>query len=348
MQSRRGFLKILLGFGAILLPWSIIPGRWADMMNALGHSTVDLKLPAVAEPQPKKMTTAATPESLKLTALDDIQALTAPEMQGRKAGSVGEAKAAAYIAEQLGALGLKPLGDRQAGFLQAFTIPPVIETKVNGRLTFRAGAESGLRFPSANLLGSLPGEKENEVVVISAHYDHLGIYEGNVYPGANDNASGVGCILDVLRRILREGNPPQRTLVLAFWSAEEMGFVGSHAFVKDPTFPLNNIKAVLNADTVGNGTPGDFALWGDAGSLAVKAVQQAAAACGSSAPVTPTGGHNSDSVSFLAAGIPAVTLMTGAWLNQNHTPEDTPAMINTAQLSLASEIMYRAVKTLAF
>ena len=86
-----------------------------------------------------------------------------------------------------------------------------------------------------------------------------------------------------------------------------------------------------------------FALYG-----AVKAVQQAAAACGSSAPVTPTGGHNSDSVSFLAAGIPAVTLMTGAWLNQNHTPEDTPAMINTAQLSLASEIMYRAVKTLAF
>lgn len=344
MQTRRIFLKTLLGLGASLLPWSVFPARMGEFLKSeLGHPPAILQLPET-EIKVKGETT----ESLKRTAMDDIIALTAPEMQGRKAGSVGEAKAAEYLTSQLSLLGLKPMGTPEAGFAQAFTIYPVIETKVNGRLTFRPGQSKDLRIPSANILGGLMGENEHEMILISAHYDHLGVFEGHVYPGANDNASGVGCILDVIRQILREGKTPKRSIVIAFWSAEEMGFVGSQAFVNSPPFPLRQIKAVLNADTVGNGSKGDFALWGDGENIAVKAIQQAAGQYGATAPITPPGGHNSDSVSFASAGIPAVTLMTRDWLDKNHTPEDTPAILKPEQIHLASEIIYQALHSLAF
>jgi aminopeptidase YwaD len=344
MKNRRAFLKTLFGLGAVFLPWTVFPSQWREGIQTwLGRPPVKVTSPPVLEPNKVVKT-----ESVNRTALDDVRALSSPEMQGRKAGTVGEAKAAEYLAEQLSLLGLKPMGNPETGFAHAFTIPPVIETKVNGRLTFRPGENQNLRIPSVNLLGELSGEKTNEIILISAHYDHLGIFEGHLYPGANDNASGVGCILDVMRRILREGKIPTRSIVIAFWSAEEMGFVGSQAFVSASTFPLRQIQAVLNADTVGNGAIGDFALWGDGENLAVKAVSQAAAICKARAPLTPTLGHNSDSLSFAMAGIPSVTLMTRDWLTQNHTPEDTVELVKPEQINLASEILYQGIRILAF
>ena len=344
MQTRRVFIKTLLGLGAIMLPWSFLPSRLGEAIKTgLVHPPVNLLLPTATQ-----LNNAINTESLSRTAMDDILALTAPEMQGRKAGSVGETKAAEYLSSQLRMLGIKPIGDPKTGFAQVFTIPPVLETRVNGRLTFRPGDNQTLRTPSVNLLGGLLGEQPKEIILLSAHYDHLGIFDGHLYPGANDNASGVGCVLDVMRRILREGKVPKRTIVVAFWSAEEMGFVGSQAFVNDSPFPLQQIKAVLNADTVGNGTIGSFALWGDGNNTAVKAIRQAVAETGASAQLTPTAGHNSDSISFASAGIPAVTLMTQDWLNKNHTPEDTTALLKPEQIHMASEIMYRAVRKLAF
>ncbi|AET70321.1 putative aminopeptidase [Desulfosporosinus orientis DSM 765] len=345
MKTRRAFIKSLLGFGAIILPWSLLPNRFAETLKVmLGRPPVTLVLP----PEAKSKNDDLNYEILNRTALDDIYALTAPEMQGRKAGSVGESKAAEYLSSQLSMLGLRPMGDLSTGFIQAFTIPPVIETRVNGRLTFRPGDNKNLRFPSVNLIGELMGEKTEEIILLSAHYDHLGIFEGEVYPGANDNASGVGCVLDVIRRITRESETPKRTIVVAFWSAEEMGFVGSQAFLHSPTVPLKQIVAVLNADTVGNGMIGNFALWGEGENIAVTTLKQAAAESGASAQLTPRGGHNSDSVSFGLAGIPAATLLAQEWLYKNHTPEDTLALIKSEQVYLATEILYKAVRRLAF
>jgi len=344
MQTRRVFLKTLLGLGAIALPWSLVPTRFGEAIKTrLGLPPVDLLLPPKIKPN-----IAIPTESLSLTAMDDVLALTSSEMQGRKAGSLGEVRATKYLSSQLSMLGLKPMGDNQTGFAHVFTIPPVLETRVNGRLTFRAGEINQMRTPSVNLLGALMGEKTEEVILLSAHYDHLGIFEGQVYSGANDNASGVGCVLDVMRRILREGTTPKRTIVLAFWSAEEMGFVGSEAFVRSASFPLHQIQAVLNVDTVGNGMIGDFALWADGDDPAFKAIRQASAGAGASAQRTSHLAHNSDSISFTAAGIPAVTLMARDWLTKNHTPEDTIALLKPEQIQLAAEIVYRAVRILAF
>jgi len=344
MQTRRVFLKTLLGLGAIALPWSLLPTRFGEALKTtLGQPPVKLLLlPST------KLNNDFQAKSFSRTAMEDIAALTGSEMQGRKAGSVGEVRAAEYLSSQLSMLGLKPMGDPGTQFTQVFTIPPVLETRVNGRLTFKSGENTQLRTPSVNLIGALMGAQTEEMIVLSAHYDHLGMFEGQVYPGANDNASGVGCVLDVMRRILREGKTPKRSIVLAFWSAEEMGFVGSQAFVRSATFPLHQIQAVLNVDTVGNGMIGDFALWSYGENPAFNAIRQAAAESGASAQKISQAAHNSDSISFASAGIPAVTLMSREWLNKNHTVEDGIALLKPEQIQLAAEILYRAVHILAF
>ena len=344
MQTRRVFIKTLFGLAAILLPGSFLATRFGEIINkGLVPPPVKLVLPS-----PKTVAYEIGAESLSLTAMDDILTLTAPEMQGRKAGTVGEAKAAEYLTSQLSELGLEPMGGPEMGFAQAFTIPAFNATRVNGRVTFKPMVNQGLRIPCVNLLGGLRGEKLEEIIILSAHYDHLGIFEGRAYPGANDNASGVGCVLDVMRRILREGIVPKRTIVLAFWSAEEMGFIGSQAFVRAAPFSLHQIQAVLNVDTVGDGTIGSFALWAEGANSAVKALRQAAAKCGATAMLTSTNGHNSDSVSFASANIPAATLMARDWLYKNHTPEDDITLLKPEQLDKATEIMYEAVRMLAF
>lgn len=346
MQTRRVFLKLLLGLGAVALPWTLWPSRIKSVLEPLGESPKVKLYTHPSQPQPAEFFQG---ESFGRTAMDDIVALTAPEMEGRRAGSAGEGRATQYLEKELSLLGLKPMGDKEESFGHVFTIPPVKETVVGGRLTFTAGPVGMLRAPSMNLLGGLIGEKQEEVIILSAHYDHLGSYRGEVYPGANDNASGVGCVLDVLRRLLLEKETPKRTIVLAFWGAEEMGFVGSNAFVNAPSFPLKTIQAVINVDTIGNGRVGNFGLWSEGeDNLAFRAVQKAASQAGASALHTPNGGHNSDQVSFAQAGIPAVTLMSREWLLNNHTPQDTVGNIEVEQVRVATEIVYRAVKELAF
>jgi aminopeptidase YwaD len=347
MQSRRVFLKLLFGLGAVVLPWTIWPSKLKNVLNNLQASPqVKLFTPS---PPSQSLNEFLLAESLKRTAMDDIVALTTVEMEGRRAGSVGEGRASQYLVKELSSLGLKPMGDRTESYAHVFTIPPVKEVVVGGRLTFTAGPIRELRTPSMNLLGALIGEQSEEVLLLSAHYDHLGTYQGEVYPGANDNASGVGCILHVLRRLIQERQTPKKTIVIAFWSAEEMGFVGSNAFVNSPSFPLKEIQVVINVDTIGNGKVGKFALWSDGEqNLAVKTIQKAALQSGVSVNLVPNQGHNSDHVSFSNAGIPAVTFMAQDWLQGNHTPKDTIKNINHKQVELATEIIYQAVRNFAF
>ncbi|KLU59518.1 aminopeptidase YwaD precursor [Peptococcaceae bacterium CEB3] len=355
-------MKFLVGVGAGFLPWY----GWPDVLRNVHGQAVQA---AVQDYRPTENTASrldpfkktgvlggANPSYLKRTASDDIMVLAQADLAGRRAGSAGEGKAAAYLQDQMRGLGLQPLGDLGADgrrlYTQAFTIYPVVEEFANfyyGRhLTFSLGDPKDLRTPSANILGGLMGTQAAESVILSAHYDHMGIFERNLYPGANDNASGVGSILDVTRRLIKEGVRPKRNLLLAFWSAEEMGFVGSSAFIKSPTVPLRGIQAVFNADTVGNGSLREFALWADGQNTAVRTAQAAAQECGSSAPVVPNHGYNSDQYYFNLNHIPATTLMARTWLEKNHTPEDIPSFVNPQKITLASDILYKAVHKMAF
>ncbi|MDR3601012.1 MAG: M20/M25/M40 family metallo-hydrolase [Desulfosporosinus sp.] len=348
MSTRRVFLKCLGGLGACLLPWTGWPDIFASSLQPTQASLKDLR----SKPSTINSNQETVNSFQNRTAMDDILVLTQPALEGRRAGTLGEEKTANYLVNQLRGLNLEPLGDsienQQRNYSHAFTIYPVVEEFVNGRLTFRQGNSNSLRTPSANIIGGLMGINSNESVILSAHYDHLGIFAGNLYPGANDNASGVGCILDVMRRLIRKGLKPKLNVVLAFWSAEEMGFVGSFSFVQNPTIPLGGIKAVFNVDSVGNGPLGEFALWANSNNYAVQAIQTAVAKNKASAVLTPNRGFNSDQVYFNLAHVPAVTLMARNWLDKNHTPEDISSFVEPQKIALASDILYETVNKLAF
>lgn len=350
MPTRRSFLKCLAGIGTALLPWC----GSSELFKMVNPQTVQASFKTNSPTSPIKTNPATVPQSdssfLKRSAIDDILALTHADLQGRRAGTVGEEKAASYLIDQMEGLGLEPLGDlidhTNRNYLNVFTVYPVVEEFYNGRLTFRPGDPQDLRTPSANVIGGLMGTNRTESVVLSAHYDHLGIFQDNLYPGANDNASGVGCVLDVMRRLVKEGVKPKRNVILAFWSAEEMGFVGSYSFVQKPTFSQNGIYAVFNVDTVGNGALGEFALWANSNNKAVEAVKAAVAENRATAALTAQNGYNSDQVYFNLDHIPSVTLMAKDWLFKNHTPEDVPDFVNPQKIALASNILYKAVHSL--
>lgn len=117
-----------------------------------------------------------------------------------------------------------------------------------------------------NVIAVLPGSDQavaHEVVMVGAHYDHLGRDGGGRYfPGADDNASGTAVVLETARAIRRAGLTPRRTIVFAAWTGEEAGLVGSNYFVAHPPFPLKEIVSNIELDMVGSGTPGVFATSG--------------------------------------------------------------------------------------
>jgi len=114
----------------------------------------------------------------------------------------------------------------------------------------------------ANVIGILDGADptlKNEVIVIGAHYDHLGLggegslasREGEIHHGADDNASGTAAMLELARIFTQPGSRPKRTLVFMAFSGEEEGLLGSNYYVNHPILPLANTVAMLNLDMVG-------------------------------------------------------------------------------------------------
>ncbi len=109
-------------------------------------------------------------------------------------------------------------------------------------------------YNATNVIGQIEGGQTDSLIVITAHYDHLGKV-GNVYfPGASDNASGTAFLLSLAKYFSE--NKPKHTLVFIAFGAEEAGLVGSRYFVAHPLFDLNKVKLLLNFDIMGAGEDG--------------------------------------------------------------------------------------------
>ena len=158
-------------------------------------------------------------------------------MEGRRAGTVGIERAAQYIETEFKRLGLTTY-DTLSSYRQTFTFK---NRRTQEEIT------------SSNIIGVLEGKsKKEEVVIISAHYDHLGIRakEGvldSIYNGANDDASGVTGILALAEHFKKVGN--ERTLVFAAFTAEEMGLIGSTHFGKG--IEASKFVAGINLEMIG-------------------------------------------------------------------------------------------------
>jgi len=106
-----------------------------------------------------------------------------------------------------------------------------------------------------NVVGLLEGtEIKDEVVVLTAHYDHLGIRDSLLYPGADDNASGTSAVMEMAKMFSKaaaEGRRPRRSILFMTVSGEEKGLLGSKYYVKRPVVPLKNTMVNLNTDMIG-------------------------------------------------------------------------------------------------
>lgn len=109
-----------------------------------------------------------------------------------------------------------------------------------------------------NVVGMIEGENPNEVVVIGAHYDHMGMYGGYIWNGADDNASGTVGVMTIAKAIMATGVKPKKTIIFAAWTGEEKGLLGSRYFVQKFE-PAQNLKLNLNYDMISRNTPADTA-----------------------------------------------------------------------------------------
>jgi len=174
----------------------------------------------------------ASPAADGAALLASITALTAPGMDGRGTGTDGARKALAWIEARLRALGVRPAA--AGGFAHSF------------QFTNKAGAT----MTGTNLVARCEGRRTDApAVVVSAHYDHLGVRNGRTYHGADDNASGVAMLLHVAERC--QSAPFEHPLLLAFFDAEEEGLQGARAFVRTPPVPVDRLALNVNFDMVG-------------------------------------------------------------------------------------------------
>lgn len=122
--------------------------------------------------------------------------------------------------------------------------------EINGlKIGLKSGVESEL-MSVRNVLGMIEGENKNEFIVIGAHYDHLGKYNGAVFNGADDNGSGTIGIMSIARAMKATGKKPLKTIIFAAWTAEEKGMLGSKYFAGN-FIKLNRIALNLNFDMIG-------------------------------------------------------------------------------------------------
>lgn len=169
-------------------------------------------------------------DSVTARMMNRLSALSADSMEGRGAGTAGSRRAKAYIVGQLTAMGAKP----------AFgTYEQVV------KLPARAGSDT----LGANIAVRIPGRRSGgKTIVASAHYDHLGVRDGVVYNGADDDASGCVALLTMTERLLRQ--PADHDVILVFFDSEERGGHGAKTFVANPPVPLERIAFDLSLDMV--------------------------------------------------------------------------------------------------
>jgi hypothetical protein len=158
--------------------------------------------------------------------LQDVAVLSADSMQGRLSGTEGNLMAQRYIAARFSEIGLQPYN---TGY----------------RHTFRLEGRGIIVEEAVNLIGFISG-KTDKTIVLTAHYDHVGVREGEIYNGADDNASGVGALLAAAAYFKK--NKPYHTLVFAALDGEELGLQGANAFLENPPLPLEQMQLNVNMD----------------------------------------------------------------------------------------------------
>ena len=201
-------------------------------------------------------------------ASQDTRILSGDDMEGRGIETEGGAKARAYIQSRFKDIGL------------TVTEQPFAFTR----------RRDGKEVHGVNLIARIEGAQPGgKVMVVSAHYDHLGIRDGVVFNGADDNASGVAGMLAVAEAF--KAAPPKHTILFVAFDGEESGLRGARAFVDSPPVPLDTIGLDVNFDMLSKNAKGELYVSGGSAFPWLKARLERAAR---EAPVTLLLGHDTD------------------------------------------------------
>lgn len=293
--------------------------------------------------------------------LFDLRVLSKdPTMAVREAGSPEYLKAAQWVADQLRAAGVEPMGDSGPS-------APSFFQKFKWEERFAPSRVSS----SVNVVGRIPGKgpEPREAVLIIAHLDNLSKAEKadylrrdgrdlRVYEGANDNTASVAALLETVRA-LKEAGPTNRDIIVLVPSAEEDGLKGTEAFVKGAPVPLDRIVGAVNLEMIGQNSTSELLLYGgqseteaSSNPLYSRAKRVAEA---SGAQVKP--GHlnddgegwygRSDHLVTANAGIPSVMFHGRTASGNYHTSDDTVENLNLEKVEVVSRQVLRLVRDLA-
>jgi len=227
------------------------------------------------------------------------------------------------------------------------------------------------RGTSLNVVGVLEGSDPalaSDTVMLTAHYDHLGVVNGHLYPGANDNASGTAAVIELARR-MAAGPRPKRTVMFAVFGSEEELMLGSFYYAMHPLRPLNRTRAVLNLDMIGRNeahipqSEGAIEIAADTSNNInlvggryspdlVASIRRANRSIGLNLETKFDRDHvlntlyRCDHLPFLLAGVPAVWLF-GGFHPGYHEPSDTMDLLNYPKILKVIELAQRAASELA-
>ncbi len=263
---------------------------------------------------------------------DDVGALADDTFEGRESGTRGNRAAGIYVIERLKKMGLEGGGNKNS-YYQNF-----------GNYT--------------NILAYAPGrdpELANQVIVISAHYDHVGYGSsrnsygpiGRIHNGADDNASGVAGLLEVAQALTLLPERPRRSILFAFWDGEEKGLLGSKHWLEEPTVPLNRVAIMFNVDMIGRLRNSRAVVYGTRTSAGLRRLV--------SRQNDPSQllldfswemKGDSDHWAFYSRNVPVLMLHTGLH-DDYHRPSDDADKINTEGLKQIAQLMFNVLVELA-
>jgi hypothetical protein len=276
---------------------------------------------------------AAALSSIKVEDLKrHVQVLADDTFEGREAGSRGGRAAGIYLGCEYQRHHLA--GGATNGYYQPFGAS---YSNILGRLE---GADPALR---------------HEVVIISAHYDHVGYGNssnsygptGYIHNGADDNASGVSGLLEAIEAFTRLPQPPRRTILFALWDGEEKGLLGSKHWLGNPTVPLANVVCLINMDMIGRLRGDKLEVYG---TRTAPGLRQLVALQNRDTDLLLNFSwemtENSDHYPFYERGIPILMLHTGLH-GDYHRPSDDVERLELAGMERATRLLFQTAHALA-
>ena len=318
----------------LAIPLSIMVGCGAKKANKLTLETI-------TEEGIKEYANTITEDELKTY----LYTYASDEFEGRDTGEPGQKKAVAYLKEQYKRMGIPSAYGTDDYFQE---IPASY---------FNGAAKND----SENVLAYIEGtEKPEELLVISAHLDHVGVHDGKIYNGADDDGSGTVALLEIaeaFKKAKEAGLGPKRSILFLHVTGEEKGLYGSRFYAENPVFALENTIANINIDMIGRVDPEhkdneNYIYVIGADRLSTELDDEVTRAKSMIADFSYDYKYNdrndpqriyyrSDHYNFAKNGIPSVFFFSGIH-EDYHQPTDTPDKINYPLMTKRTKLIFHA------